>query len=123
MAKTDGNDPLMRDIKVSSSGGRQEYEGFADAGPMQFYGFPRGGWPAVAGRPSGFPFCRAWANPALVRSRRTSRSKLREDGEQPGPSRDGIKPGSVLARNLRVEEMWGKSETSAQNVRWRPPAP
>jgi len=29
---------------------------------------------AVAGRPSRFPFCRAWARPARVRSRRISRS-------------------------------------------------
>jgi hypothetical protein len=41
---------------------------------------------AVAGRPSRFPFWRAWANPALVRSRRTSLSNSEEIASSPRQS-------------------------------------
>ena len=76
---------------------------------------------AVAGRPSRFPFCRAWAKPARVRSRRISRSNSAKIGQQPGHGSTGWRS--------QIQRLGQRDEADAemlqflerrQQIRYRP---
>ena len=61
--------------------------GFADAGAVQFSGLPQYVLLRLPARASRFPFSRACARPARVRSRRTSRSNSEKIASSPAVAR------------------------------------
>ena len=76
---------------------------------------------AVAGRPSRLPFCRAWAKPARVRSRRISRSNSAKTASRAGHRSTGWR-GQIQRLGQRHEahaEMLQFLE-GRQQIRYRP---
>ena len=76
---------------------------------------------AVAGRPSRLPFCRAWAKPARVRSRRISRSNSANMASRPAMARPGGRS--------QIQRLGQRNEADAemlqflkgrQQIRYRP---